>query len=251
MPRMRLAVRFLLLLSLALQCAGLRAELFFERPGSPARKYGNPADVDAKLLPWGSAATADEVRVYLSGPITRADVDSAGVMATLLKNGKHKLAGNTVWFASTGGDMDAAMDLGRMLRELGVFAGVGKGDKCMSACVFAFMGGERRLVAGQLGIHRPYFPYTHDVPGRQLRFRHLARTLKGYVEELDFPASLYEAVMLVPPESMRILTPADLKGYLLEGISPSSEDLADAAEARRLNLTMFEYLKVKAKRHGG
>jgi len=248
---LRLPLRLALLLVLALQCAGLHAELFFEQPGSPARKYSNPADTNAKVLPWGPAATADEVRVYLSGPITRADVDSAGVMAALLKSGKHKLAGNTVWFASVGGDMDAAMDLGRLLRELGVFAGVGKGDQCMSACVFAFMGGERRLVAGQLGIHRPYFPYTQDVPGRQLRFRHLARTLKGYVEELDFPASLYEAVMLVPPESMHILTPAELKGFLLEGISPSSEDLADAAEARRLNLSMFEYLKVKARKNGG
>ena len=53
--------------------------------------------------------------------------------------------------------------------------------------------------------------------------------------------------MLVPPESMKILTPAELKVYFLEGISPSSEDLADAAAARHLGLTMVEYLKVKAK----
>jgi hypothetical protein len=251
MPRMRLAARFLLLIALALQCAGLHAELFFERPGSPARKYGNPADVDAKVLPWGSAATAEEVRVYLSGPITRADVDSASVMATLLKNGKHRLAGNTMWFASTGGDVDAAMDLGRMLRELGIFAAVARNDQCFSACVFAFMGGERRTVAGQLGIHRPFLPYTHDVPGRQLRFRHLERVLRGYVEELDFPASLYEAVMQVPPESLRILAMPEMKAFFLEGISPASEDLADAAAARRLGLNMADYLKVKGRKNGG
>jgi hypothetical protein len=64
---------------------------------------------------------------------------------------------------------------------------------------------------------------------------------------MDFPASLYEAVMLVPPESMQILTPVELKKYYLEGISPSSEDAADAASARRLELPMVEYLKYKAK----
>ena len=64
---------------------------------------------------------------------------------------------------------------------------------------------------------------------------------------MDFPDSLYEAVMLVPPESMQIVAPADLKRFYLEGISPSSEDMADAASARRLNLSMFDYLQRKAK----
>lgn len=185
------------------------------------------------------------MRVILSGPITRADVDSAGVMAKLLKSGAQKLAGNTVWLNSDGGDVDAGMELGRLLRELGVHTLVGENDRCLSSCVFAFMGGERRRVAGGLGIHRPYFPYT-DGPDRKLRFRHLQKVLKDYVEELDFPASLYEAVMLAPPETMKMLSPAELKMFYLEGISPSSEDSADAAAARRLNLSMFEYLKYKA-----
>jgi hypothetical protein len=64
--------------------------------------------------------------------------------------------------------------------------------------------------------------------------------------ELDFPDSLYEAVMLVPPESMQIVSAADLKRFYLEGISPSSEDRIDAAAARGLNLSMLEYLKRKA-----
>jgi hypothetical protein len=107
------------------------------------------------------------------------------------------------------------------------------------------MGGERRSVAGQIGIHRPYFPFTEELD-RQNRFRYLKKVLKGYVEEMDFPDSLYEAVMLVPPESMQILTPADLKRFYLEGISPLTEDMVDAASARRLKLSMAEYLKRKA-----
>ena len=250
------AAAIALLLGLALQCFELRAELLFrgveeaegQQHPSPIRKYSNPSDIaGARVSASGAAVPAEEVRVFLSGEITRADVDSAGVMARLLKSGKQKLAGNTVWLASNGGDIDASMELGRLLRELGVFTLIGRNDQCLSACVFAFMGGERRSVAGRLGIHRPYFPYTQDVPDRQLRFRHLQRTLKGYVEELDFPASLYEAVMLVPPESMKMLSPAELKRFYLEGISPSSEDIADAASARRLDLSMFEYLKYKAK----
>jgi hypothetical protein len=241
-------------LVLALQCFGAHAELLFrsveqvdgQQGWSSVRKYGNPSDVASRVSARGAAVQAQEVRVILSGPITRADVDSAGVMAKLLKSGAQKLSGNTVWMVSDGGDVDAGMDLGRLLRELGVYTSVAESDRCLSSCVFAFMGGERRSVAGRLGIHRPYFPYTQDSPDRKLRFRHLQKLLKSYVEELDFPASLYEAVMLAPPETMKMLSSAELKTFFLEGISPSSEDSADAAAARRLDLSMYEYLKYKA-----
>ena len=78
------------------------------------------------------------------------------------------------------------------------------------------MGGERRSVAGRLGIHRPLFPFTHETPDRLARFRHLTRVLRGYIDEMDFPVSPYDAMMLlVPPESMQILTPGELENLLI------------------------------------
>ena len=252
----RAAAAAVLALAFALQPVNLRAELLFrsvaqvngQQRGSPVRKYSNPSDTAySRVSAGGATAPAEEVRVMLSGPITRADVDDAEVMASLIKNGQQKIAGNSVWLASDGGDIDAAMDLGRLLRRIGLFTFIGKDDRCLSACLFVFMGGERRSVSGRLGIHRPFLPFTQDVPDRQVRFRHLQKILSNYIEELDFPASLYEAVMGVPPESMKILDRAELKRFYLEGISPSSEDSADAAAARRLDIPMFDYLQRKAK----
>jgi hypothetical protein len=254
--KQRVAAAIPLSLVLGLQCFGLHAELLFRgveqanglQTLSSLRKYSNPSDTAyARDSARGAVTPPEEVRVLLSGRITHADVDSATVMESLIKSGRQKIAGNTVWLASNGGDIDAAMELGRRLRRLGVFTLIGKDDQCFSACVFAFMGGERRSVAGRLGIHRPYFPFTDGTPDRPARFRFLQQTLKAYIEEMDFPDSLYEAVMLVPPESLQILTAAELKRFYLEGISPSTEDMVDAAAARRLNLSMFEYLQRKAK----
>ena len=247
--------RAVVLLVLTLSCASLRADLLFrslekvdgQLRWSAVKNYSNPSDMPyARYATKGAGVAVEEVRVFVSGNITREDKLGVDVMADLIATGRQKLSGNTVWFASDGGDIDAAMDMGRLLRRLGVFAVVDKNDQCMSACVFAFMGGERRSVAGRLGIHRPFFPHTQDLPDRQVRFRYMQKVLKDYVEEMDFPSSLYEAVMLVPPESVRILAAAELKNFFLDGISPSSEDLADAATARHLNLTMVEYLKRKA-----
>jgi len=172
-----------LLLALALQCFGAHAELLFrsveqvdgQQVLSPIRKYSNPADIAYPRVFFGASAPAEEVRVFLTGAITRADMDSAEVMVRLVQSGKQKIAGNMVWLASNGGDIDSSMDLGRLLRKWGVFTFIARNDECLSACVFVFMGGERRSVAGRLGIHRPYFSYTQDSPDRQVKFRHLQR----------------------------------------------------------------------------
>ena len=232
-----------LLVALLLCCFGARAELLFHGPDKVTRQYSNPADVSYPL----SGTGPQEVRAFFSGDITPADVASARVMIGLIKGGKQKLAGNTVWLAGDGGDLESSMRLGRMLREQGIYTAIGKNDRCMSACVFAFMGGERRAVEGRLGVHRPYFPIAQDFPDRAQRFRNLQKSLRAYIEEMDFPDSLYETIMAVPPEAMHIIPPAELKRFYLVGISPSSEDLADAAGARRLGITMHEYLQLKAK----
>jgi len=241
------------LFAIALGCtaafSGARAELVFQvaervdgkETWSPPRIYAD--------APQAARAheRVQDVRVSLTGPVMPRDYEGARVLGMLVGSGKHRIADNTVSFSSTGGDIDAALEVGRILRSLGVSTRVESGAQCVSACVFAFMGGERRSVAGALGIHRPHFPFTQDFPGRKAKFRHLQKTLKDYVEEMDFPDSLYEAVMLVPPESMQMLAPADLKRFYLDGISPSSEDAVDAAAARRLELTMADYLKLKAR----
>ena len=246
----------LVFIGLAAQGIGVHAELVFrslqqangQSIWSGIKKYNNASDTSYAQISADRLVTpVDEVRVYLAGEITRKDLDSALVMERLLKNGQQKLFDNMVWLNSGGGDIDVGMDLGRLLRKLGIFTFVDKNDRCLSACVFAFMGGERRSVAGQLGIHRPYFPYTQDLPDRAVRFRYMAKTVKDFVDEMDFPSSLYEAVMLVPPESVQVVSTADLKRFYLEGISPSSEDKVDAAAARRLDLPMLDYLKRKAR----
>ena len=252
LPGQRMALSVMLLFGLALQSFDLHAELLFRsmvpvngQPGwSPIKRYSNPADIN---YPRASANSVDEVRVFISGEITAADLASTQVMMGLLRSGKQKVAGNTVWLSSDGGDIDTGMDMGRLFRQAGLFTLVGRDDQCLSACVFAFMGGERRSVAGRLGIHRPFFPSTQDSPDRRAKFRHLQQVLRNYVEEMDFPSSLYEAIMLAPPESMQFVVAADLRRFYLEGISPSSEDIADAAGARRLNVSMAQYLGRKAK----
>jgi ATP-dependent protease ClpP protease subunit len=208
----------LLLFALALQCFDLRAELQFrsaerkdgQQHWSALKNYANPADTAyPRTLADGTQVPAEEVQVFLNGYITAEDVSSAKVMESLLKKGRQKIAGNIVSFGSNGGEVEAAMELGRLLRKLGVSTLVARDDQCMSSCVFAFMGGDRRTAAGRIGIHRPYFSSTREVQDRRILYRQLQKKLQEYIDELDFPPSLYEAVMAVPPETLSVLAPTD------------------------------------------
>src|SRR6202158_455036 len=126
-------------------------------------------------------------------------------MESLLNKGRQKIGRNLVSFASNGGEVDAAMDLGRLLRKLGVSTLVARDEECMSSCVFAFMGGDQRTAAGRIGIHRPYFLSSREVANRRCLYRQLQKKLQEYIEELDFPRSLYEAVMAVPPDTVSVV----------------------------------------------
>ena len=244
-----------LLFALALPCSDLRAELVFRRAEqidgrqqwSALRNYANPADtVYPRALADGTQISSEEVQVFLQGSITPEDVYAAREMESLIKRGRQRVAGNAVSVSGNGGDVDAAMEVGRALRRLGVSTFVARGNQCLSSCVFAFMGGDRRRVAGRIGIHRPYFSSTRKVPDRPAYYRRLEQRLQQYFEDLDFPRSLYEALMAVPPESMSILTAADLKKFYLQGMSPSTEDEADATAARNLGISVQQYLQQKA-----
>ena len=251
----RLIANCALLLALGLQSSDPRAELAFrsaeringQQQWSAPRRYDLPADTTyPRTLADGTQIVSEEVQVYLRGNITLRDVYAAKVMESLVKRGRQKLAGNAVSLSGNGGDVDAAMEVGRLLRRLGVSTYVAREDQCLSSCVFAFMGGDQRAVAGRIGIHRPYFSSTHDVTNRRSYYRQLQKRLQQYVEELDFPVSLYEALMAVPPESIRILSAADLRKYYLHGMSPPAEEEADALAARNQGISVLEYLQQKA-----
>ncbi len=85
-----------------------------------------------------------------------------------------------VTFDSAGGNLGAAIEVGKILRQAGATTSVGRtepmqdlphfheyteGGRCESACVFAFLGGTARWAnAGELGVHQFYAPDNANIP---------------------------------------------------------------------------------------
>ena len=133
---------------------------------------------------------------------------------------------------SPGGTVVGAMKLGLLFRQMGASVLVararaveGSGDLhvvsgyCMSACVYAFFGGKRRIIppASHLGIHRMAI-YTHgfdlfaggESTTRTYGTGELVTALSDYTKLMGInPAAIAEAES-VEPESIHILTAQEI-----------------------------------------
>jgi hypothetical protein len=61
-------------------------------------------------------------------------------------------------FSSDGGDLEAGIQIGRLIRLKGFLSLVSGGARCASACALAWLGGSKRLMepAAQVGFHAAY-----------------------------------------------------------------------------------------------
>jgi len=143
-------------------------------PPAAARRMAN--GVAGSVLCWGSSV---DVNIDIQGKITAATVESVGKLFDQFHEQQRKVASGLVCdksqldvgvrkyrngINSGGGSIDAAIAIGRLLRN--ERASLDVTGVCFSACVLVLAGAVERNVgdANKVGIHRPYFGTTPEKP---------------------------------------------------------------------------------------
>lgn len=130
-----------------------------------------------------------------------------------------------VMFDSPGGNLGAAIEVGRILREYQARTSVGRskplegfpphyeraeGGRCNSACVFAFLGGRSRSAeAGQLGVHQFHSPDKGNIPTAATQ--QIMGQLVLYLIEMGISPELLSIASGIPAARMHRLTVAELE----------------------------------------
>jgi len=149
---------------------------------------------------------------------------------------------------SEGGDIAAAIEIGRLIRRWpGSSVLVSLNSKCFSACVFLLAGGLHRTVHGKVGIHRPFGagPKTGSYESTQKEFRALEQSAKRFLQDVNIPVSLFDEMMSVPPQKLRLLTEDELARYGIGQNDPVYEEVRDGQAAQALGISKEEYLRRK------
>ena len=140
-----------------------------------------------------------------------------------------------VLIESPGGTVLGAMQLGTVFRQIGAVVivasalSVGEGDQalmvsgaCLSACVYAFVGGARRVVPSisRLGIHRmvinervfgPDGEGTHEVFGS----KDIVSALAAYTRDMGVDPRMIAYAETIAPEELHIVTARELARWRL------------------------------------
>ena len=138
---------------------------------------------------------------------------------------------------SPGGTVVGAMKLGLMLRQFGssVLVARARGTEgledlhvvsgyCMSACVYAFFGGKRRIIppGSHLGIHRmAIYSHSFDFFGggesttRSYGTGELVDALSAYTKMMGVSPAVIAEAEQIEPEAIHIVTPKEIARWRL------------------------------------
>lgn len=128
---------------------------------------------------------------------------------------EQRISQASVYFNSPGGSLVAAMTIGRLVREQGFSAHVGRrgadplrpgSGVCYSACPFAYAGGSRRFLDGDsvIGIHRA--ANRVPVPDEGAFEQRVAAEATAYLKSMGVSARLYRMMRTTPHDSIRLLS---------------------------------------------
>jgi hypothetical protein len=189
-----------------------------------------------QLVTLGSAHCQDHCPqvVFAQGQIDEA---AAGNLLRFVHDnlGGEHLHG-VVLLDSPGGHVVAAMELGLTIRKLGMAVIVARpggqsaqdgslfSGHCYSACVYALMGGKKRVIPPQsrVGVHR-MFNYTTSfslADGGFVRERYLddgdmRRRLAHYTRAMGVDSTLIDLAERTSPDFIHVLTPAEILRWRL------------------------------------
>lgn len=191
------------------------------------------ASADPMTFRWASSGGADgESWIAAEGEIVLGTPEA---FLQFLAEGTFGNGRVEVYLNSPGGDLDAGLALGRLIRGHGfgtyvAHTGPDNDDtsitdfgpgQCLSACSYAFLGGKwRRADDRTVGVHQFYYPIAAENPdqtlfsGRDLSSDQKTEArLVNYIVGMGVDARFLAAASQTEPDTVHLLTTAEMAEY--------------------------------------
>jgi hypothetical protein len=159
------------------------------------------------------------ISIFFSGEIT---APSAGELKALLDAAVRGVRAGLVLvnLNSEGGDVWEALSLAEHIRAKDyrfVVMNVTADSHCNSSCVFVLAGGMKRIVTGNVGIHRPYFTEQKARSMGYVDVKHaydsIYEQLVAFFRKVNVSDRLAADMWQVPSHKIKVLTTAELDAY--------------------------------------
>lgn len=200
------------MLQIAVRLLGLAAALGF-----------SGLAVAADPVRYGSMAYHEALPgvLFLSGEIASGD-------SFALRRAMRDQEIKTVVTVSPGGNLYEGMQIASIINDNKLSTYLPDGSYCESACAIIFLGGDKRLVRGELGVHQFYsgaedaaVAARKDVTAAVTQYT--TAEIIGIMNQFDTPPFVYEKMFSTPdiyyfkgPEKEKLSRKSDDRAYLTE-----------------------------------
>jgi hypothetical protein len=201
---------------------------YLENPERPLADFSG-AGLRENLAP---CAEHGVIRIRYEGKI---DSDFTSLIERLTTIADELQVGKRVLdLHSAGGMIEDAIRAGDFLAESRWNIWVREGSICHSACVLILSAGDKRTIAGQVGIHRIIRKSSTATTRAELnRELHVVYGhVRDYFERNGAALAVADLMRAVPNRSLRLLSSDELRVYGLDGVNPAQDDL-DRLQLRR------------------
>ena len=144
-----------------------------------------------------------------------------------------------IYFHSPGGNLEGALELGRLIRAAGLDThvggpyleaqGIGRPPEvlvqraaCVSACAYAFLGGVSRSLGenGLLGLHQ-FFSREGDIGDSPTQV--MMTVLGGYLDQMGVDRRFLDFAATTVPDQIKPLSPAQARELNVDNQNPSRD----------------------------
>lgn len=182
--------------------------------------------------------------ILAEGEITRSSAQSFLDFLHRQLPAREGHLGNVVFVDSPGGSVMGSMALGAVWRKLGTTVVVARPEvarpgwfasentsaenvraaRCFSACVYALMGGAKRIIppGSRVGVHQSHkIDLARDPANSGGQMRELIPSneptpaLRAYARKMGISTALIDLAQSTPPQAFHILTAAEIRRYRL------------------------------------
>tara|TARA_R110001592_G_scaffold283291_2_gene551218 strand:+ start:881 stop:1666 length:786 start_codon:yes stop_codon:yes gene_type:complete len=207
--------------------------------------YADVRYVFNKHLNEGSKIT-EWTHIEILGEIKDQDTEKLKNLLLFMRVNHDEYESIPVFLNSQGGSVEAALKMGRMLREYNATTAVIHGKQCSSACLFVLAGGVNRLVLfdAVLGLHRPKFNEQKfaELDSNQARqvYNSLLLELRAYLREMGILTQLLDDMLLTGSHSMDYRNRTYGEAVKLAGVDPAYKEWMRARTLQSLGPEVLE-----------
>jgi len=194
--------------------------------------------------PHNPGKITDQIHILIRGKITSDDVNKLKeAIEKARKETNWETMGGTVMplviLDSPGGEVLAAIEMGRILRSNNAQTWVLAECNCDSACVFLLAGGVERVVSpgASLGLHRPSFgnEFFAGLTLEKARdmYEKLIDRCNSYFAEMGISQRLLEKMLKIPSGEIIYINSSEAAAFGLYGKDPAFDEWDSAREKSR------------------